>query len=170
MIRAAGLALAALLLAGCGVRPTGVVYAGEAPTATAAAAPQAQVFLLAQSMPIPVPRAVKPGDAQGVFNALLAGPTPEESKKGVSTALTGVKKITVRRIDDETLFVETDPPAVKMSPIAVEQIYCTGMALPGQHSMKIAYVNSGLPYPKIACGGTVVPPGPPVPGKGDGTG
>ena len=148
MIRAAGLALAILLLGGCGVRPTGVVYAGDAPTGTATASPQAQVFFLAQSMPIPVPRAVKPGDAQGVFDALLAGPTPEERKEGLSTALIGVQQIVVHELDGATLFVETTPPAAKLPPIAFEQIYCTGMALPDQRFMKITFVNGGgVPYP-----------------------
>ena len=170
MIRAAGLALAILLLGGCGVRPTGVVYAGDAPTATASASPQAQVFLLSQKMPVPVPRAVKPGDAQMVFDALLAGPTPEERKNGLSTALAGVQQIVVRQLDGETLFVETTPPAVKLSLIAFEQIYCTGMALPNQRFVKIAYVNGGgVPYPTAACGGGVDSPAPPAM-KGGGTG
>jgi hypothetical protein len=168
MIRTAGLALATLLLGGCGVRPTGVVYAGDAPTGTATASPQAQVFLLSQKVPVPVPRTVKPGDAQAVFDALLAGPTPEERKEGLGTALTGVQQIVVHELDGATLFVETTPPAAKLSPIAFEQIYCTGMALPDQRFMKIAVVNGGgAPYPGLACGkGGKTPVVPPVGGGG----
>jgi hypothetical protein len=161
MIRAAGLVLAVLLLGGCGVRPTGVVYAGDAPTATASASPQAQVFLLAQKTPVPVPRTVKSGDAQMVFDTLLAGPTPEERKRGLGTALIGVQRITVHELDGTTLLIETTPPAAKLSPLAFEQIYCTGTALPGRRFMKITIVNGGgMPYPTAACadGGKNPPP------------
>jgi hypothetical protein len=166
VIRAAGLVLAVLLLGGCGVRPTGVVYAGDAPTATASASPQAQVFFLAQQkMLVPVPRTVKAGDVQTVFDALLAGPTAEERRRGLITALVGVQQITVHELDGVTLLVETVPPAAKLSSIAFEQIYCTGMALPDRF-MKISFVNGGVvPYPAIACG----PDGKtPVPLKGSG--
>ena len=166
MIRAAGLVLAVLLLGGCGVRPTGVVYAGEAPTATATASPQAQVFLLAQKTLVPVPRTVTPGDAQAVFDALLAGPTLEERRRGLGTALAGVQRIAVHEIDATALLVETTPPAVKLPPLAFEQIYCTGMALPDQRFVKISFVNGGgAPYPATPCeasGNT------PVPKMGDG--
>jgi hypothetical protein len=169
MIRAAGLVLAALLLAGCGVRPTGVVYAGDAPTATATASSQAQVFFLSQKMLVPVPRAVGPGDAQKVFDALLAGPTVEERKKGLITALIGVQQITVRELDGTSLLVETVPPVVKLPPIAFEQIYCTGMALPGQRFLKISIVNGGgVPYPAFACGESGKTPAPPMGGGGTG--
>jgi hypothetical protein len=154
VIRAAGLVLAVLLLAGCGVRPTGVVYAGDAPTATAPASSQAQVFFLSQKTLVPVPRAIGPGDAQKVFDALLAGPTAEERQKGLSTALHGVQRILVHELDGATLLVETVPTAAKLPPIAFEQIYCTGMTLPDQRFMKITYVNGGgMPYPAVACGG-----------------
>jgi hypothetical protein len=153
MIRAAGLALAVLLLGGCGVRPSGVVYAGDAPTATASASPQAQVFLLAGKALVAVPRTVRPGDVQSVFDALLAGPTPEERKRGLGTALIGVQRIVVHELDGPALFVEAVPPAAKLSSIAFEQIYCTGMALPDQRSVKISFVNGGgMPYAAIPCG------------------
>lgn len=172
MIRAAGLVLAVLLLGGCGVRPTGVVYAGDAPTATASASPQAQVFFLslAQKMPVPVPRTVKPGDAQAVFDALLAGPTPEERKAGLSTALTGVRQIAVHELDGATLFIEAIPPAAKLSTIAFAQIYCTGMALPDQRFMKITVANAGgMPYPAALCAKSLMKPAvPPVGGGGTG--
>jgi hypothetical protein len=168
MIRAAGLVLAVLLLTGCGVRPTGVVYAGDAPTATAAASPQAQVFLLAQKMLVPVARAVKPGDPQSVFDALLAGPTVEERRRGLITALIGVQRITVHELDGTTLLIETVPPVAKLSPLAFEQIYCTGMALPDQRFLKISIVNGGgVPYLMYACGENGKP-GPPTGGGGTG--
>ncbi|GAB2821915.1 hypothetical protein GCM10027176_27840 [Actinoallomurus bryophytorum] len=152
MIRAAGLVLAVLLLGGCGVRPTGVVYAGDAPTATASASPQAEVFFLARKMLVPVPRTVRPGDVQTVFDALLAGPTADERKRGLSTVLIGVQRIAVHELDGVTLLVETEPPAAKLSSIAFEQIYCTAMALPNRF-MKISFVNGGgVPYPEVACG------------------
>jgi hypothetical protein len=154
MIRAAGLVLAVLLLGGCGVRPTGVVYAGDAPVGTAPASPQAQVFFLAQGVPTPVPRPAKPGDAQTVFDALLAGPTPEERAKGFSTELAGVRRIVVHEVDGRTLLVDIVPPAAKLPALAFAQIYCTGNTLPDQRFMKIAYVRgSGEAYPPAGYGG-----------------
>jgi hypothetical protein len=145
MIRAVGVAVIAMLvpLGGCGVRPTGVVYAGDAPVATAPAGPQAQVYFLIDGVPKPIPRAVNPEDAQQVFDTLLAGPTANESAKGLSTELTGIKYVFVQDLGARTLLIETDPPAARLSPAAYAQLYCTGAMLPERPTLKIPYVSDG---------------------------
>jgi len=150
--RAAGLVFAVLLLAGCGVRPTGVVYAGDAPVATASGSPLSQVFFLLKRTPVPVQRAAAPADPQQVFDALLKGPTPEERARGMRTELTEVKQISVHEFDGSSLLVEIIPPALKLAPQAFAQIYCTGLLLSGQTALKISYLDSGaVQYASAAC-------------------
>jgi hypothetical protein len=162
--RSAGLVLAVLLLAGCGVRPTGVVYAGDAPVATASSSPRSQVFFLAGGTPTPVQRTANPADPQMVFDALLSGPTPDERARGLRTELAGVKQIFVHDLDGRALLVETIPPALKLPPPAFAQLYCTGLLLSGQSVLKISYLDSGTtPYTPAACPGAKPIPFPPQP-------
>jgi hypothetical protein len=165
VIRAAAvLPAVVLLLGGCGVRPTGVVYAGEAPLATASASPQSQVYFLSGGIPAPVWRPAGPGDPQLVFDALLKGPTPDERAKGLSTELTGIVKIAVHELDGRTLLLETVPPALKLSPAAFAQISCTAAALPDRPYLKISYLRGdSTPYLSAACAQAGVPQ-PPQPG------
>jgi hypothetical protein len=166
VIRAAALLVAVLLLGGCGVRPTGVVYAGEAPIGTASPSPQAQVFFLADGVPTPVRRAVGPGDPQLVFDALLSGPTREERAKGLNTELTGVKSIVVQDLGGHALLVETVPPAMKLSAGAFAQIFCTGAALPDRPELKISYlVDDSEPDPSAGCPQVKGDPQPLPPGR-----
>jgi hypothetical protein len=160
--RAAGLVLAVLLLAGCGIRPTGVVYAGDAPVATASGSPQSQVFFLMRGVLTPVQRMASPADPQQVFDALLKGPTLDERARGMQTELTGVRQISVHELDGSALLVETIPPALKLPPPAFAQIYCTGLLLSGQTVLKISYLDSGTePYAPSDCPGAKAPPSSP---------
>lgn len=155
MSRAAGLVLALLLLTGCGIRPTGVVYAGDAPVATASGSPGSQVFLLSQEMLTPVRRTADPADPQRVFDALLSGPTPDERARGLSTELTGLKEIAVHELDGRAFLVETVPPSPRLPPLAYLQIYCTGLLLSAQTVLKISFLDGGAaPYSPADCPGT----------------
>jgi hypothetical protein len=152
--RAAGLVLALLLLAGCGIRPTGVVYAGDAPVATASGSPASQVFLLSQGMLTPVQRTADPADPQRVFDALLSGPTPDERARGLTTELTGIKEIAVHELDGRAILVETIPPSRRLPPLAYAQIYCTGLLLSAQTVLKISFLDGGAaPYTPADCPG-----------------
>ncbi|MEV5706223.1 hypothetical protein [Actinoallomurus sp. NPDC052274] len=134
-VRAASAAAAVCVLAGCGVRPTGVVSAGEAPTATATSLPKAQVFFLLGGTPEPVERAVPPWDTQAVFDALLAGPTAQERERGLRTELT--PDVTVRAIGTRTVFVESRRQQMSHQEIAgYLQISCTARLLPGAPLVK----------------------------------
>ncbi|MEV5752173.1 hypothetical protein AB0L00_30510 [Actinoallomurus sp. NPDC052308] len=134
-VRTVSAAAAVCVLAGCGVRPTGVVSAGEAPTATATSLPKAQVFFLLGGTPEPVERAVPPWDTQAVFDALLAGPTAQERERGLRTELT--PDVTVRAIDTRTVFVESRRWQVSQQEIAgYLQISCTARLLPGAPLVK----------------------------------
>jgi hypothetical protein len=147
---------AALPLAGCGVRPTGTVYAGEAPIATGPASPRSQVYFLLRGVPTPVSRPVNPQDTQLVFDTLLAGPTPQERAKGLVSELIGIKRISVFDVGGGALIVETDPPMVRLSPAAAAQLRCTGGDLPQHLDLKIPYLghepqlNEGRPACDVA--------------------
>lgn len=132
---------AVCVLAGCGVRPTGVVSAGEAPTATATSLPRAQVYFLLRGMPDPVERAVPPWDTQAVFDALLAGPTAQERERGLHTELTA--DMTIRAIGPGAVFVESPRPASKRTVLEYMQISCTARRLPGAPLVKMPGVING---------------------------
>ena len=154
MRRAAAAVLALPLLAGCGVRPTGVVYAGDPPIATASPSSRAQVFLLQDGVPVPVERTVGTSDPQGVFDALLNGPNASERQKGLYTDLLEVRQIVVQRIGVHTLFVDTVPSPAKMSPAGYAQIYCTGAALPDRPEVRMSYLSAAgvKAYQANGCG------------------
>ncbi|GAA4610222.1 hypothetical protein GCM10023195_41790 [Actinoallomurus liliacearum] len=139
VVRAVSAAAAICVLAGCGVRPTGVVGAGEAPTATATSLPKAQVFFLHDGTPEPVERAVPPWDTQAVFDALLAGPTAQERERGLRTELRS--DVTIHAIGTRTVFVESRRQQVSQQVSQQEvagylQISCTARLLPGAPLVK----------------------------------
>jgi hypothetical protein len=92
---AALMTMAAIAVTGCGVRPTGAISAGEAPTAEATALPESTLYFIKSGMLVSVTRSVSPWDDQAVFNALVAGPTKAERARGLSSGLTGVGGIEV---------------------------------------------------------------------------
>jgi hypothetical protein len=162
-VRGRALALV-LLLGGCGVRPTGVVYAGDAPVATAPAAPTAPVYFLEKEQPTPVTRAVDPVDVQGVYDVLLQGPSAAEHAAGLRTELDGVKQISIRDLGDRQIYIEVIPPTASLTQGAYAQLYCTAVTLDERPIMKIAAAGTygvqcpgGLP----AASGMPAPPGKP---------
>jgi hypothetical protein len=151
MIRVAGLLTAVLLLDGCGVRPTGVVYAGDAPVATGPASPSAQIYFLAGQVPVVVGRAVSPWDVQQVFDVLLRGPTARERESGLHTDLAGIRQISIRALGDKMILISTLPPTVKLAPGAFWQLYCTGIMLPDRPMVTFSSVGGVVPYKAMKC-------------------
>jgi hypothetical protein len=144
----AGLLGVVLLLCGCGVRPTGVVYAGEAPVATAPASPTAQVYFLQEGRLVSVTRGVSPWGAQQVFDSLLLGPTRQERARGLRTGISGVEQITVHDLGNRAIYVDTLPHMVKLPPGTFAQLYCTGAMLADRPIVK---VGTPEPYPTPDC-------------------
>ncbi|WP_460353223.1 hypothetical protein [Actinoallomurus acanthiterrae] len=110
--------------------------AGEAPTATATSLPHAQVYFLLHGALTPVTRTVAPWDTQAVFDALLAGPTAQESAHGLRTQLT--PDVTIRVLGPRSVFVEYSKAFVFASRPAPGyiQVYCTALLLPGAPIVK----------------------------------
>jgi hypothetical protein len=149
--------MATLLVAGCGVRPTGVIYAGEAPVATAPASPSTAVFFLRKGIPVPVPREAGTTDPQQVFDLLLRGPTEAERAQGLTTALGEVQTVAVHEVGGQEIFIDPTPPAEKLPSAAIEQLICTATGLPGHPFAQIAYAASGY-QPDKTGGCRPVPP------------
>ncbi|MCO6007703.1 hypothetical protein NE236_22245 [Actinoallomurus purpureus] len=176
LVRATVAGTAVCVLAGCGVRPTGVVSAGEAPTATATSLPRTQVYFLLQGLPHPVKRAVPPWDTQAVFDALLAGPTDQERARGLRTELT-LGDMTIRAIDSKVVFVEFPPLAAKQTnqekqanmarrakteAVGYLQISCTARGLPTAPLVKMPGIEArGISTTSTYCPGASSTPGPP---------
>lgn len=140
--RAAGpLAAAALLVAGCGVRPTGVIGAGAGPTATATSLPETTVYFLLHGRLHPVVRTVPPWDTQAVFDALLAGPTADERARGLRTALAGTD-VTVRDLGAKGVFVFGGGRSVP--PLAYAQVVCTTALLPNRTGTPLIAPSLGV--------------------------
>ena len=134
--RTAAVVAAVCLLSGCGVRPTGVVSAGEAPTATATSLPRSQVFFLLGGKPTPVTRMVPPWDTQAVFDALLVGPTAQEHRRGLRTEVT--PDVSVKALQSKVVFVDAPKMAAKGMGLGYQQISCTALLLPGSPIVRIS--------------------------------
>lgn len=134
VVRAVWAAAAMCLLAGCGVRPTGVVSAGEAPTATATSLPKAQVYFFRGGALEPVERSVPPWDIQAVFEALQAGPTPQERERGLRTRLPA--DVTIHAVGTRAVFVESRRRISGKEISGYLQIVCTARMLPGAPFVK----------------------------------
>lgn len=142
LLCAAGLlAVAVPLVAGCGVRPTGVIGAGAGPTATATSLPETTVYFLLHGRLHPVVRTVPPWDTQAVFDALLSGPTADERARGLRTALVGTD-VTVRDLGAKGMFVFGGGRPVP--PLAYAQVVCTTVLLPNRTATPLIAPSIGV--------------------------
>jgi hypothetical protein len=125
LLLAAG-ALLALLLAGCGVRPSGVITGGPAPAGTVEGV---RLYLVADGEPTLVLRGLKPVFLDDVLDLLAAGPDPTEQRAGFTTEVpAGIAPVKVGARGDSTVVsLSTDVRA--LSVLAVVQIVCTVQAM-----------------------------------------
>ncbi|HEX6340349.1 hypothetical protein [Umezawaea sp.] len=131
MKRAAALA-AVLLVAGCGVRPSGVIVGGPAPTAAAVIS----VYFVSGGRVAPVPR---PGSASALAQ-LAVGPTTAEREQGYATE---VPAGAVLDAAGSTVTVSVD--VTSLSANAVDQIVCTTAA------GSVTLVGGGQSRGPLAC-------------------
>jgi hypothetical protein len=113
--------IAVLLVVSCGVRPSGVIRGGQAPTGTVAGA---QVYLVRNARVTSVTRLGSlPAEALAL---LAAGPTRDEEANGITTELPSGLTLTAL---DGTVTVSAD--VSQLSELAVEQIVCTASVTGG---------------------------------------
>ncbi|MGK5638057.1 GerMN domain-containing protein [Streptomyces sp. URMC 126] len=138
--RAAGAALLAVLLpggalTGCGVTDSGPSAAG-APAAGARpadAAPGLRVYFVARNGTWPVTRAAPAGAGpQRALDELLAGPTADERRRGLTTALpAGTHRVRAEATAPGTVDLYLPWLVPELERAAVNQLVCTAAAAPG---------------------------------------
>ncbi|MFD7696949.1 hypothetical protein [Streptomyces sp. NPDC059374] len=143
------LTLAAITLAGCGIRPTEVpTNFGPAPSRVHCSlsepdsSPQGsrglpvQIFLLCGSQLVAVDRTVRVPDgtadaarrvlvAQGLLDELQAPPSPPEKEAGYTTDVRGATGVTGPHRDDPDETLRLTTPPTSLTSYALAQIVCT---------------------------------------------
>ncbi len=116
--------LVALLGAGCGVQPSGVIRGGPAPTATAEGV---TLYFLADSSLTPVLRpARRPLWPTQILELLQHGPDDDERTVNLTSEVpTGLDPVTVTTDPSGTVDVVVSTDVTTLSATAVDQIVCT---------------------------------------------
>jgi hypothetical protein len=119
----AGLVLFAVLAAGCGVRASGVITGGPAPTGPADGV---ELYLVSNTRLTPVLRATR-GQLSPIetLTLLMGGPNSDEQAQGFTTRIppgTGVLKVVP---DPSGVLVMMSADVSALSATAVDQIVCT---------------------------------------------
>ncbi len=146
--RARGPLVAGLLslvaVAGCGVRPSGVITGGAPPSGGAQPAAAVTLYLVRNGRPSPVTRpggpSLSPADT---LTLLAAGPTARERAQGFTTEVppaAGLFSVTVEPVGHVLVTLST--PAGELSPLAVEQIVCTAAAMIPDSGAQVTVVGA----------------------------
>ena len=140
MRRVSVLAAVLLLLAGCGVRPSEVIPAGEAPRQKATI--QTALFWLGEGRLVWHPRMTTTRLApESAVEALLQGPTPAEQNFGLSTALPVGNILVTMEYRDGLMRVTVDTGVASWNGMALDQVACTTVFALGQ-SVPVVVVGS----------------------------
>ncbi|MBA9001961.1 hypothetical protein [Thermomonospora cellulosilytica] len=131
--------VAALLAAGCGIRPTGVVGAGDRPTVGARTGP-ITVYLVQGDLLVQSVRPGLPGHPYHALTQLGMPPTAHERARGLHSEIP-VRSIVARadrhRPDEVSFEVEGDMITLRglrrrgWTRLAQGQVVCTAAAIPG---------------------------------------
>ena len=135
----AGSVLVVSLLAGCGIRPTGVITGGPAPVVTS---PEnlgqsrpgrvVPLYLVSNGRPMLAPRKAGPLRPDEVLELLAAGPNPDERNRGYTSEVPRrISPIAVAldRTDPVKLgTVELGTDVTALTATAADQITCTFLA------------------------------------------
>jgi len=123
---AIGVLLGTLLLAGCGVRPSGVITGGPAPATTISGV---RLYLISDGQPTLVARGLKPlQQPADIVDLLAAGPTEAERAAGFTSEVpAGIAPAKVS-FDGEGTSVGLAADVDTLSVLAVNQIVCTVQA------------------------------------------
>ncbi|GIG67988.1 hypothetical protein [Phytomonospora endophytica] len=140
MKRVFALVAALLVLAGCGVRPSDVIPAGEAPGQPANT--QTVLFWLGDGRLVGYPRltpaVLAPNEAVA---ALLRGPTPAEQNFDLGTALPIMDVLVTTTFLDGVVEVTVDTAVASWSATALDQVACTVLTS-GERAGAVAVVGT----------------------------
>ncbi|GAA4621116.1 hypothetical protein GCM10023196_007730 [Actinoallomurus vinaceus] len=125
----------AVLVTACGVRPTGVIGAGE-PAVAQQAVPQTTVYLARGERLVPVRRVAFPGAPQAALYDLLSrGATSTEIAAGMRNPLNDVSLLDITFRQD--LLVVDYYADMPLSRLVKAQIVCSGTAQPDIHRVQL---------------------------------
>jgi hypothetical protein len=134
-VRGAIAVLALLVATGCGVRPTGVISAGD-PAVARQAVPQTTIYLVRQNRLAPVRLVAVPGAPQVAVEALWDRPIEAQQ---VSQSLQNPAGLLARAevtFDAGTLFIRYRD-ATPASLLTIAQLVCSGAAQPGVQQVRL---------------------------------
>ncbi|MEV4326965.1 hypothetical protein AB0J37_32435 [Microbispora rosea] len=142
---AAGL-VALVAVAGCGVRPSGVIIGGDPPSGAVARTTTITLFLvkngrLSAVTRRPIGRPLFPGET---LMLLAAGPTPEEQADGLTSDIPpAAGPFSVTAGPAGHVVVTLSAAAGDLSSLAVEQIVCTVAATTPESPVQVTVVGAG---------------------------
>ncbi|MEO3858206.1 hypothetical protein [Acrocarpospora sp. B8E8] len=143
-VLAAGL-ISLVAVAGCGVRPSGVIVGGDPPAGGVAPTTTITLYLVKNGRLNAVTRPGGPPLSPADTLALLAaGPTAREQAHGLTTDVptdAGPFSVTAKPTGD--LVVNLSTPAGELSTLAVEQIACTAAATAPGSPAQVTVVGAG---------------------------
>ncbi|GGL49100.1 hypothetical protein [Planomonospora parontospora] len=135
--------LVALAVAGCGVRPSDVIPAGDPPSGPVAPA-TITLYLVRNGRLDAVTRPGGPLSRADTLALLAAGPAAGERARGLTTDVppeAGPFSVTVERPGH--VVVTPSAPAGELSALAVGQIVCTAAATAPEGPARITVVGTG---------------------------
>ncbi|GAA4591489.1 hypothetical protein GCM10023194_50880 [Planotetraspora phitsanulokensis] len=148
-VLAAGL-ISLVAVAGCGVRPSDAIPAGDPPSGAVAPTTTITLYLVKNGRLSAVTRPVPGAGGRPLFQAdtlalLAAGPTAREQAHGLTTDVppeAGPFSVTAKPAGHLVVTVST--PVGELSTLAVEQIVCTAAAAPAPESpAQVTVVGAG---------------------------
>ncbi|MGC5016807.1 hypothetical protein ACLQ2R_39085 [Streptosporangium sp. DT93] len=136
-----------VVVAGCGVRPSDAIDAGEPPSGGVAPATTITVHLVRNGRLHAVTRpwpGGRPRFSADTLALLLAGPTARERARGITTDIpAGAGPFSVATRSPGHLVVALSVPAGELSALAVEQIVCTAAATTPESPARVTVAGAG---------------------------
>lgn len=149
---AAGL-LSLVAVAGCGVRPSGVIL-GDAPPSGAVEPMTVTLYLVKNGRLSAVTRTGGPLFPAGRLALLAAGPTGSERAQGLGTDVPpAAAPFSVTTAPSGDVLVAPSTSVGALSALAVEQIVCTVTAVTGGGRARVTVVGSGPRLGRPDCPG-----------------
>jgi hypothetical protein len=137
--------LAGLLVAACGVRPTGVLGAGD-PALARQAVPQTTVYLARKGQLVPVRRVALPGAPQAALTALWQqGPEVPEAAQGLTNPMADLRELDVvfdRSNMPSGILTVFFLPGRPVPDLLRAQIVCSGAAQPGVRFVRLIDIHT----------------------------
>lgn len=130
-----GLLCAAVLvmLAGCGVQPSGVIRGITPPTGALAPGATVTLYLVSGGTVVPVTRPTGPLSRSQTLILLANGPTDDERARGLTTEVPrDAAPFTVTADPSGRVLVSLATSPDELSTVAVDQITCTTLAGRGE--------------------------------------